>query len=57
MWHLKYSYRSVRKRHSVKLEKYIAVEIDTDLGIEPGLEASGSRNWGCHTVLIHVRSH
>lgn len=57
MGHLKYSYRSVRKRRSIKLEKYVAFEIYTDLGIEPGLEASGSRNWGCHTVLIHGRSH
>lgn len=63
MWHLKYSYRnlqnstkSYRRRQSVKLEKYVAFETHTDLGIEPGLEASGSRNWGCRTVLIHGRS-
>lgn len=56
MWHLKHSYRNVRKRHSVKLEEYVAFEIYTDSGIEPGSEASGGRNWGCHTVLIHGRS-
>jgi len=44
------------EKESVKLEKYVAFEVCTDLGTEPGLEASGSRNWECHTVLIHGRN-
>lgn len=45
------------KRHSVKLEKYMAFEMHADLGTETGLEALGNKNWRCHTVLVHGRSH
>lgn len=45
------------KRHRVKLVKYVAFEAYTHLRTEAGLEASGTRNWGRHTVLIHGRSH